>query len=382
MRDVKSAISILFALVLATGAAKLLPVAMRAARESRGGARERIAAVQKACRAEFPERYFFVDLNGLYARCAGRRRCNSVRLIDGGMLVRAKTGETLDPERCADGLAELAAEHAARGARVLYAQLPGKPDTGSEKLSAAANVFLSRLQDGKIEVLDLRKRYAGTPELLERWFFRTDHHWNIDAVLDAACVLAARLGDARDLAPEGWSKRTLPYAFLGSQGKRTGQWFAGTDALSYYEPVCGGHYRIDLVGGDGAVDSRQGGFDVLLDDEVLKTVPDVHEGNAYKIYRGIGGITPHVRYRHGEATNKMRLAVVGDSFVRPLGALLSAAFADVLVVDPRYPCGGVSVRRRLRDFAPDVLVVAYNPFAFVRPKGLYAQYAFFEFPEG
>lgn len=382
MHNVKSAISILFALALATGAANLLPVAVRAARQSGGGVRERIAAVQKACRTEFPKRYFFVDLNGLYARCAGRRRCNNVRQLEGGMLVRAKTGDTLDPARCAAGLVELAAEHAARGARVLYAQLPGKPDIGSEKLATAADVFLSRLLDGRIEVLDLRKRYAGTPDLLARWFFRTDHHWNIDAVLDAAGVLAATLGDARDFAPEKWTKRTLPYAFLGSQGKRTGQWFAGTDDLWYYEPVCGGHYRIDLVGGDGAVDVRQGGFDVLLDDEVLKTRPDVHEGNAYKIYRGIGGITPHVRYRHGEAANKMRLAVVGDSFVRPLGALLSAAFADVLVVDPRYPCGGVSVRRRLRDFAPDVLVVAYNPFAFVRPKGLYAQYAFFEFPEG
>ena len=377
----KAALAIFLMAALIAGFVRLAPVAVRAACSATGGARERIAAVQKACRAEFPGRYFFVDLNGLYARCTGRRLCNNVRRLDGGMLVRAKVGETLDPARCAAGVADIAGEHAARGARVVYVQLPGKPDGGAERLRAAADALLATLASSGVETLDLRGRYAGSPELLERYFFRTDHHWNMDAVLDAAGVLAAALGDARALRPGGWVKRELPSTFLGSQGKRTGQWFAGVDSLSYYEPVRTGDYCIELAGGDGRTESHAGGFDVVLDPGILSSRLDVHEENAYKVYRGIGGIWPCVRYRHADADNEMRLAVIGDSFVRPLGALLSAAFVDVLVVDPRYPCGGVSVRRRVREFAPDVLIVAYNPYALVLPKGMYATYALFEFPE-
>ncbi len=378
----KRVISILVVLVLVAGSACLLPVATRAARDAGGGAKERVAAIQKACRAEFPNRNFFVDLNGFYARCSGRRLCNGVRRLDGGMLVRARVGEPLDPARCAAGISKLAVDHELRGVRVLYVQLPGKPDVGGERLGATVDAFLEYLKAVGVETLDLRDRYAGTHDKLTRWFFRTDHHWNIDAAFDATRVLATRLGDPRDLAPEGWTERTLPYAFLGSQGKRTGRWFAGVDKLSYLEPVVGGQCRIELTGGDGKTEVREGGFDVFLDQEVLGEVPDIHAGNAYKVYRGIGGITPCVRYWRREASNKLRVAVVGDSFVRPMGALLSAAFEDVMAVDPRYPCGDASVSRLLRDFEPDVLVVALNPFAFVRPKGgLYTQYAFFEFPE-
>ena len=130
----KAALAIFLMAALLAGFVRLAPVAVRAACSATGGVRERIAAVQKACRAEFPGRYFFVDLNGLYARCTGRRLCNNVRRLDGGMLVRAKVGETLDPARCAAGVADIAGEHAARGARVVYVQLPGKPDGGAERL--------------------------------------------------------------------------------------------------------------------------------------------------------------------------------------------------------------------------------------------------------
>jgi len=368
-------------LALFAGFLRLAPVAAWVAREAGGGARERIAAVQKACRAEFPLRRFFIDLNGLYVRCAGRRLCNNVMRMEDGMLVRAKVGAILDLDRCAAGVSDIAAEFASRGTRVIYAQLPGKPDGGGDRLAAATDALLAGLASSGVETLDLRGRYAGSSGLLARYFFRTDHHWNMDAVFDAAGVLAAMLGNGSAFQPGGWARRTLPVPFLGSQGKRTGRWFAGTDELSYYEPLSKGAYRIELVGGDGRPVVHEGGFEVLLDPEVLVAGSDVHEGNAYKIYRGIGGVSPCVRYRHVGAGGGKRLALIGDSFVRPLGALLSAAFEDVLVVDPRYPCGGVSVRRRVREFAPDVLIVGYNPFALVRPKGVYAPYAFFEFPE-
>jgi hypothetical protein len=52
---------------------------------------------------------------------------------------------------------------------------------------------------------------------------------------------------------------------------------------------------------------------------------------------------------------------------------------DLLVIDPRYPCGTSSVREKIMSYRPDVVMLCINPFALVRNKGAYPQYAFTEF---
>lgn len=376
----KTAASGIFVLILAVGFACLSPVAVRTLRGSSGGVRTRIDAITKKCRAEFPARYFFVDLNGLYARCTGRRLCNRVFRRDDGMLVRAKSGTPLDPGRCSAGIASLSDDLAKNGTEFIFVQLPGKPDRGGELLTACVDTILSALSAANVKTVDLRDRYSGTDASLERYFFRTDHHWNMDAVIDAAELLSRRLGAENVFGRDRWERRVLRRWFLGSQGKRTGVCFGGVDDLAYYVPRHGGVYMIELTRQDGTVERASGGFEINMDLFFLESRGDVHEENAYKIYRGIGGITPCVRHRHPGAPVRKRVAVIGDSFVRPLEACLSAAVEDLLVVDPRYPCGTSSVKEKITAFRPDVVMLCINPFALVRNKGVYPQYAFCEFP--
>ena len=341
-----------------------------------------VGTVRKTCQTRFPLRTAFVDLNGLWARMTGRRLCNNVFRRPDGLLVRAKVGEPLDPVRCADGILALANDVQASGAAFTFVQLPGKPDRGGGHLTAVVDRLQRELATRGIATLDLRDRYAGTDERLGRYFFRTDHHWNMAAVLDAAGILADRMqtDGARFFAIEKWERRELKDWFLGSQGKRTGVFFGGLDDLVYYLPRGQGSYLLQFTSPDGTVRTAEGGFDVNIDALVETNCGDVHQENAYKIYRGIGGVWPCVRHRHADAPIRKRVALIGDSFVRPLEACLSAALSDLLVIDPRYPCGGTSVREKLGRFNPDEVFVCINPFALIKNKGLYPQYAFCEFP--
>ena len=251
---------VIFVLSLAAGFACLAPVAVRSVQETRdGGVRARIRAVAKICRSEFPSRYFFVDLNGLYARCTGRRLCNRVCRRSDGILVRANSGVPLDPVRCAEGVRALAAELKGIGSDFVYVQLPGKPDLGGERLMACVDKALAAMSDMGVETIDLRKRYSGTDEQLARWFFRTDHHWNMDAVVDAADLLSRRLGAENGFGRDRWERRVLRRWFLGSQGKRTGVWFGGIDDLAYFVPRADGAYSIELTRADGTVEKASGG---------------------------------------------------------------------------------------------------------------------------
>lgn len=340
-----------------------------------------VEVVRQTCRAEFPLKHAFVDLNGLWARATGRRLCNGVFRRPDGMLVRAKVAETLDVATCEAGLVSFARDLKDRDVRLVYVQLPGKPDRGGEKLMTLTDALLAGLATNGVETIDLRDRYAGTPERLRRYFFRTDHHWNLDAVKDAAEILAKSLGDAQGAyAADGWERLVLPDWFLGSQGKRTGVWFGGVDDLAYWRQRQADGYAIELTAADGSRTLSSGNFDVNFDGQFAHERGDVHLENAYKICRGIGGITPAVRHLHGAAPIRRRVALIGDSFVRPLEAYLAVAVSDVLAVDPRYPCGRTSVREKVLAFKPDVVMVCLNPFAFVKNKGAYPPYAFCEFP--
>ena len=70
-----------------------------------------------------------------------------------------------------------------------------------------------------------------------------------------------------------------------------------------------------------------------------------------------------VRHENGGAPVKRRLMVIGDSFVRPLQAMLSTVFSDILVLDQRRFAEGESVVKFVEDFKPDVVMQMNNPSA-------------------
>lgn len=297
---------------------------------------------------ELRHRYSFINLNGLFARLTGRRTLNGIRLMTNGMITDGDNLEryTTDMTRAGQRLAEFSDYLTSLGISFHYYMVPYKSDmldslvpVGLEDDSyrVRGDNLISELTKHQVPFTDLRQDLAGTPERVSRYYYRTDHHWTTDGALYAFGIIMNELKaadpsiDVTNADPERWERHTKAHWFLGSQGKRVGTLFAGTDDLVWHTPVFDTEmsciitkYHMINRGDYTAANIR----DMYLDQ------PDYFRENPYNMY--IGGDYPIVRHRNPSAPNHRRILLIKNSMMVPLQTFFSTVFTEVDVIDPRH----------------------------------------------
>lgn len=327
-------------------------------------------------------RYSLINLNGLFCRLTGRSTCNEVMKLENGMLDTVNPGRA-DVSAPAAGIAELADFVKAQGAQFLYIQLPTKLDLNGDILQPGeenhsyenADELLSLLAAAGVDTYDLRQEMAQTPEQIEQYFFRTDHHWNFTGAFTAYQKLteeiARRFPDGGvDLSladMNNWEAHTLENWMLGSRGRRTGRFFDGTDDITYYTPLFDTQIKTIIEPWPGKTIVKEGSFeDANIYREYIDEHPDWFDSDPYCLYTG--GAYPYARHRSESAPSDVKLCIIKDSFTQPVQAFLSTEFKSVDVLDPRYMVG-FTVAEHIRDTKPDIVVVMLSPDAFVSYDG-------------
>ncbi|MBR3704128.1 MAG: hypothetical protein IKM11_01370 [Oscillospiraceae bacterium] len=288
----------------------------------------------------------FVDLNGLFARLTGRQVYNKITAGENGMLIEqfrnidmtAYTSEITEFSQYLDEDLDIP---------FLYIQAPYKEDFEDKVLpygtqsyaNEVTDTVLSALNSGGVDTMDLRPVLSATPEMLEKNFYRTDHHWNADGAFVAFQLVVQALEerfpdrgiDLTYTQNDQWERHTLNNWFLGSQGKRVGQYYGGTDDLIWYTPrfetemsCCVMKYS-QLYKGDFS--------DANIREEYIES-KDYYGDNAYCVY--IGGDYPLVQHRNLKAPSDLKILWLKDSFTLPLQSCLSTVFQEIDVVDPRH----------------------------------------------
>lgn len=311
--------------------------------------------------ALFPLKKSFVELNGACCRMGGRRLCNGVAKSGDGVLVNGSrvvlNGQERAAVRFANWLKESDVEY-------VFVQAPGKMDLNLDLLPPcmeytayhAANRLLETLSDAGVETIDFRQEFAADANRVAQYFYRTDHHWNNDAVFLAFKRIAARLGYAVDGGD--WTRSVVEDCFLGSKGRRTGRLFCGLDDMILYRPKFKTRMSLDIPSANVHV---SGSFLKTNMRNASKIRSGKANGRAYS-QAYVGEIAPIAFHRNGEAPVRLRVLMIGDSFVRPLEAFLSTAVTDLCVVDPRRYRKG-TIADCVRSFKPDIVLQIQNPSA-------------------
>lgn len=340
-------------------------------------------ALQQKMTSDAAGKYAFVNLNGLYCRLTGRNICNQIMRLDNGMLTNLAP-ERFDMLSAAEGLAELSRFCEEEGADFLFALVPAKLDKNSKILipgetdysNENGDSLVSALAERGVDTLDLREYLARTPEDIEKYFFRTDHHWNFTGAFAGYQILtqelAARYPDAGiDLSLadlDNWQAHTLDNWMLGSQGKRTGVYFGGTEDVTYYTPLFDTHISCDIPVYSGGSAYYEGSFEEAnIRSEYITGDPNLFENSPYEMY--IGGEYYLVRHRSETAPSALKLLIIKDSFALPVQAYMSTQFKYIDVIDPR--CEGESVAEYIAQTQPDAVLVLLSSQA----AGAYTEYA-------
>ncbi len=314
-----------------------------------------------------------LTLNGLFGRLAGRRVYNDVTLMNNGMLTHGSASRR-DMTETAGKIISLASFARDRGTPFLLVIPPYKVPLEGDLLPAGRKNYrnanydeiLQRLADAGYATLDLRPSLSATQALVEKYMFRTDHHWNNDAaflgfgaVMD---TLEGLLGTELDKAytnPDLWERHEEKDFWLGSHGKRVGPLFAGTDSVLWYTPKF-------ETGMSYAYNRKEKQFGFLKGDYTSIYVfrdkfnkGDWYNDNCNQIY--MDKLFPLVIHRNLNAPNKQKIMMIGDSYCRGMQTFLATEFAEVHMIDTRY-VSGFTVAQYVEWTRPDALIILTSNF--------------------
>lgn len=318
----------------------------------------------------------FMDINSILLRLTN----TNVVEKDDTIVIRTKTGILANPrlymaddalKRRADSVKKLSDAAEKRGTKFLYVMAPTKgysldyPEDVGDSTKSNCDRFISELEKRDIQTLNLIDVMSSVSE--EELFFATDHHWRPEYAFVGACEIARCLKDKYGfrydeavLDMSNYDKKVYKDHFLGSQGKKTGRFYAkgGPDDISIITPS----FETSLKEEQPAKGtSREGSFE-----ETVMYMENVNRKDYY-------ALNPYATYSGGDfreqiITNRLNpegetILLVRDSFscaMSPFLALTASRINCVDVRDGGYVGSKINVYEYIEALRPDYLVVMYT----------------------
>ena len=317
----------------------------------------------------FSMKNMFININGLFARITGQRVCNEVVRMENGMLTTTEVKK--DMQKQAKAIQELDTYLAQENIPFLYVQAPYKEDPESKLLPKGvvsyaqtnANELLDYMEEMQINTLDLVPYLSAAEELIEKYYYKTDHHWNYTGAFVAFQQICQRISamfpeESIDLSYTDfskWNSDTLEKWFLGSRGKRVGTWFAGTDDFTWYTP------KFETKMSCAIPKNRQlyfGNFAEANMRQHYLEEKDYFGDSTYVMY--VGGDYPIVQHRNHKPVSRLKVLIIKDSYATPVQVYMSTVFKEVDVIDPRH-LQECTVAEYVARTEPDLVMLLINP---------------------
>jgi len=246
-----------------------------------------------------------------------------------------------------------------RGYSNYYAGLPAYDQNDSQ------DALLYYLQSYGVEWLDTRSALYVSGLPLEKFQYKTDHHWTTEAAFEAFRAIVERLNERFDanLDPSGfyrnidnYNAQTYPDSFLGTLGQRSGLIFSELDDFTLIWPKFDTEYIWEAYREDRGITEKRGDFvDALLLTYALRT-DDPYETGLYAAY--MGGSNAWVKLTNTLNPNGPKLFLVHDSYSLPLASFLSQLFSEIHMVWPLAPGQPIDIEEYLQDNEFDYIIVA------------------------
>lgn len=293
----------------------------------------------------------FVNYNGALNRLLGHREMNGVVKLNNGYLFSPWDYEEEEKlQNNADKVIELKEYLDERGIELLYVippyasskydpQLPaGVSDYGNDTLDR----FSAMLQEGGVELVDIRETMRDDGINAYDMMYRTDHHWTSRAGFYAYTKINAILMQKLDCEVDeqvmdfsNYSVTTYPRWHMGSFGQRTGAYFAGIDDFELIEPM------FDTYISNGTESGSYG--EIVINKEALN---NRDQTSRYTYDNVLGRSIGH--FVNTQALNDKKLLVMTDSFGKAVNPFLILSYNEVCSLNPE-----------IGDYRPDAVIIMY-----------------------
>jgi hypothetical protein len=230
-------------------------------------------------------------------------------------------------------------------------------------MNATQDAFLYFLQSYGIDYIDARVTFADNSLEPEKYFFKTDHHWTIEASFETFIdvVKAFRSLYSVDLDPwdfytdlNNYNKIIYPESFLGSLGKRSGAIFGGVDDFTLIWPKFESDYVWEANGSSGH-DTKRGPYEhSLLYTRALRT-DDPYNTILYSAY--MSGIKSWTKIRNRLNPEGPKLLMIHDSYSVPLATFLAPLFSEIHMIWPLAEVAKTDIDEYVKENKFDHIIV-------------------------
>ena len=329
----------------------------------------------------------FINLHGLFNRALGNRimeEKNSgersiIKLDDGYLTFIDARPDSGFAQTSATAIASFGSQLAASGTQLLYVQMPSKIESLDPQLprgvvdysNQKAGALLDALEARNVATFDLRQSILEQRLDYHALFFKTDHHWLPSTGLWAAGEVCGELNrkfgfsaDAGLIDPANFTATDYKKSWMGSQGKRVGQYYAGLDDFETLLPKESTDFYYYYTWGSTSFQKRGRFEDTLVFQKYLLD-KDLFLKNSYMYY--LGGDHSLTVIKNMKAPQNKKLLVIGDSYCAVfLPYLALAANAEIRFLDLRHYEGSAAEYAAL--YRPDLVVIAYYSLTFDKPE--------------
>ncbi len=313
----------------------------------------------------------YINLNGLMANLLSQPEMNQRVKMKNGHLV-SLTDQPCSQESIASAARNVAAFAQAQqssGKHFLFVMAPSQvspyenllPTGYADYSNATADTFLDMLARNGVPYLDLRERLHAQGLSQDDAFFATDHHWKPQTGFWAYTEILEKLHQMGAISPvdtfytdsDNYDFLIYENAYLGSSGKRTGKFFAGTDDAVLIRPRFDTRISITIPDRELSLTGRYEKVSYHTETTLHLSDPDYFNENPYGLYGW--GDTKLTQWRNADAPETKNVMLIGDSFGNVPFSLMSLYFSSCDELDMRYY--DACFADYYADYQPDIVIL-------------------------
>ena len=316
---------------------------------------------------DFYERIKWVDFNSLIVRAMDQKITNGVIKGENGKLnflwsteykfdentEKAKVGKAIQILKYAQD----------KGADTLYVQRPWAisdlPYGYTFEYNKQYDFWCDQIAKNGIPTLDFRETIEDKID-----FYTTDHHWTVKSsfygaknIIDTLSELYGYNFSNKDMYfdLENYYSKEYPDSFLGAEGVRAGQFFAGKDDFEVYYPKFETDFSFKQFADHEMYFEIEGPFEkVFIDWDKLE---DPNYNNKY--YSLSYNAYNENIVINNLADNNDKVLLIADSYARPMLAFMSLCFKEVRFLDPQEGRYNDSYVEYIDEYDPDIVIMMF-----------------------
>ena len=323
----------------------------------------------------------YIDLCGLMANVLNQHTANGrTKLTNGHLTLTNPKYDPMSVQESAQNIIRFYQKQASLGKDFLFVLAPSQvysdalylPDGFSSTEKSNAELFVSILLENDVPVLDLRNKMNEQNISYTDAFYMTDHHWKTEygfwamgeIIKELETMGYASTRETKLTSPENYDFITYENCFLGSSGKRTGKYFAGTDDFTLIVPKYDTEITVTIQSKNI---SKTGRFEDVsatnsrIGMEMRLSDPDYFNDDPYG---RIGyGNTPMTNWRNPNAPENKKFLLIGDS-------MANIPFTFMTLYNSI--CDELDMRHYTDDFenyftaySPDLVLICVNQYGII-----------------